>query len=573
MSEEPARSSARSWRPAPWLSGYRGAWFKYDLVGALTVWALLIPESLAYATIAGVSPVVGLYAAVPALIIYALLGSSRHLVISPMSATAALSGSVAALYGDGTPEGVLRVTLVLAVAAGVMGVVAGVLRLGFLSAFVSEPVLKGFIVGLALTIALGQVPRLLDVKAPPDGTGFFPSIWQIVTELDTVQVPSMVVGLVALACLVLIRRFLLGVPGPLVVVLAGILASRLFALEELGVPLVGKIPSGLPAPALPGGSLEEYLELAGPAAGVLLIGFVEGLAAAKTYAARFHYRLDHNRELTALGACNVGAGLFGGMVVNGSLSKTAVNGTSGARTQASNVMVAALTVLTLLFFTGPFGDLPEPVLAAIVIAVVGELVNIGSLRRLYRVWSAQLGHVYRVAARADFVAAVAALAGVLALGTLRGLLFGVAISLLLLLLRASRPHLAPLVFREGAWVDSHRVPDAEPSPDGVVVMRVEAQLFFANAEYVADAVRDQCGPGVHAIVLDASTVPAIDVTAADLLAELQEELQGDGVELLFAEGPSQVWEVIDAAGHNALLANVYPSVEDAIAAAEGTPDS
>lgn len=552
---------------APWARGYRRSWLRPDVVAGLTVWAVLIPESLAYATIAGVPPVVGLYAAVPALVLYALFGSSRHLVVGPMSATAALSGSIAIAYGGGTPEGTLRVTATLALVVGVAGVVAGLCRLGFLSSFISEPVLKGFIIGLALTIILGQVPTLLEIDKAEGG--FFRSTWTLVTELGDVHWLSALVGIAALVLVMVLRRLAPRIPGSLVVVALGILAVRLFGLDSHGVAVVGPIDSGLPTIGLPGSHPSQYLELAGPALGVLLIGFVEGLAAAKAYAAKLGYEIDTNRELSALGAANTGAGLLSGMVVNGSLSKTAVNGAAGARSQASNVLVGALTVVTLLFLTGLFESLPEPVLAAVVIAAVVELVDFASLRRLYAVWSAPLGRIYRRAARADFIAAVAALLGVLVFGTLPGLFIGVLISLGLLLYRASRPHVARLVRQpgsSGAWLDVARHPDLEPPAD-VVVVRVESGLYFVNADHVRDEILSALGPDTRAVVVDASTVSAIDVSAADMLSQLESELARDGIRLYLAAGIGQVRDVVGAAEGAELLANIHGSVDDAVTAA------
>jgi sulfate permease, SulP family len=422
------------------LQGYRAGWLRGDLVAGLTVWAVLVPEALAYASIAGVSPVVGLYAAPGALILYAAFGSSRHLVVGPMAATAALS---AAAVGDAAAgkSGVFpALTVTLALTTGLLALAAGLLRLGFVANFISEPVLKGFIVGLALTIIIGQIPKLLGVKK---GEGnFFSQLWHLVSHLGEAQWLTVVVGLGSLAVVLVLRRFVPAVPAPLVAVLAGIIAVHAFALEQHGLEIVGHITGGLPSFGLPDVPRQDYLKLAGPAVGVMLVGFAEGLGAAKTYATRNGYQISPNRELIGLGAANLAAGLSSGMVVNGSLSKTAVNGSSGARTQVSGLVVAVLTVITLLFLTGLFEDLPEATLAAVVIAALIELVDYRALRSLYRAYSSRLGHIYGWAARADFIAAVAAMLGVLVFDTLPGLIIGVADSLLLLLYRVSRPHVA-----------------------------------------------------------------------------------------------------------------------------------
>jgi len=292
--------------------------------------------------------------------------------------------------------------------------------------------------------------------------------------------------------------------------------------------------------------LDRYLSLVGPAAGVLLIGFAEGLGAAKTYAAKHGYDVDPNAELLGMGAANVGAGLFGGMVVNGSLSKTAVNGGAGARSQLSGVTVAALTVLTLLFLTGLFEDLPEAVLAAVVIAAVIELVDIAALRRLYRVWTGPLGRIYRHATRVDFIAALAAILGVLVFDTLPGLFIGIGVSVLVLLYRSSRPHVARLVRRpspDGVWIDHDRARQYPLAAD-VAVLRVESGLFFANADHVRDTVLSAVDGDTVAVVLDAETIPGIDVTGAAMLVALRDRLAERGIQLLVAKSIGQVRDVV-----------------------------
>jgi high affinity sulfate transporter 1 len=387
------------------LHGYRASWLRGDVIAGLTVWAVLVPEALAYASIAGVSPVVGLYAAPGALIFYAAFGSSKHLVTGPMAATAALSAAAVGQVAAGKSGLFPALTVTLALDTGIIAVVAGLARLGFVANFISEPVLKGFIVGLALTIIVGQVPKLLGVKK---GEGdFFEQLWHLVTHVGQARWLTVVVGLGSLAVVLALRRVAPVVPAPLVAVLAGIIAVHAFGLNKHGVEIVGHITAGLPSFGLPHVPATDYLKLAGPAVGVMLVGFAEGLGAAKTYAARDGYEISPNRELVGLGAANLAAGLSAGMVVNGSLSKTAVNGSAGARTQASGLVAAVLTIVTLLFLTGLFEDLPEATLSAVVIAALIELVDYRALRDLWRAYSARLGHIYGWAARADFIAAAA----------------------------------------------------------------------------------------------------------------------------------------------------------------------
>jgi|KBSMisStaDraftv2_1062788.scaffolds.fasta_scaffold03038_10 high affinity sulfate transporter 1 len=555
-----------SFRPFGSLRGYRGEWLSGDAIAGLTVWAVLVPEALAYATIAGAPPVVGLYAAPGALILYAVFGSSRHLITGPMSATAALSAAVVAQFATAGSSQFVTLTAALAITAGVIAVIAGLLRLGFVANFISEPVLKGFIIGLALTIIAGQLPKLFGVEG---GSGnFFEKVWDLIRNLGETHWRTLAVGLVSLAIVVGFRRFLPVIPGSLVAVAFGVGVVYAFDLDKHGVEIVGNIDGGLPSLGLPDIRAKQYLELAGSSIGIVLIGFAEGLGAAKTYAAQHHYEIDANSELLGLGAANLGAGLSSGMVVNGSLSKTAVNGGAGAKSQVSGLIVAGLTIVTLLFLTGLFEKLPEPTLAAVVIAAVVELVDIAALRRLRRV--VVRGQRLGIAARPDFVAALAAMLGVLVFDTLPGLVIGISCSLVLLVYRASRPHISELGKTPG---DPHRWSDLERNPDdarvpGIVVMRVEAGLFFANADHVREAVRKAAATdGTRAVVLDAETVAFIDVTAADMLTTLTEELAAEGVVLAVAHDVGQVRDTLSETGAaNAIGRNTYATVDEAIEA-------
>ena len=539
------------------------------MIAGLTVWAVLVPEALAYATIAGVPPVVGLYAAIPALVLYAVAGSSRHLVVGPMSATAALSAASVAPFAGGDSTLFVALTAALAVVTGILALLAGVLRLGFIASLISEPVLKGFIVGLALTILVGQVPKFFGIEKS-DGD-FFQQTWGVITQLGQTQWLTFLVGGLSLAVVLACKRWFPLVPGSLLAVLLGTAASVVFGLQARGVDIVGEIDSGLPHVGLPAaGGLSGYLNLAGPAVGVLIVGFAEGLGAAKTYAARAGDRISPNRELVGLGAANLGAGLCSGMVVNGSLSKTAVNGGAGARSQLSGLVVAVLTLITLLFLTGLFGQLPEATLSAVVIAAVIELVDFPALRRLYRVWTDRLGSIYGFAARADFAAAIAAMLGVLVFDTLPGLIIGIGVSMLLLLHRVARPHVASLAKRDGAWLDVERHDDLQADSEELVV-RVESGLFFANCDHVRDRIEALRTPATRIVVLDAETSPFIDISAAEMLAELAGSLRRDGIELRIARDIGQFRDVMRSAVPEAFHREVFRTIDEALTAPAGPP--
>ena len=549
----------------PSLRAYQRNWARGDVVAGLTVWAVVVPSALAYATIAGVSPVVGLYAVPAALVLYAALGSSRQLITGPSAAAAALSAAIVGNAVAGNGDQFVATTAALAICVGLAALIAGLLRLGFLADFISEPVLKGFIVGLSVTIIVGQIPKLFGVES---GSGdFFERVWDFLINIDETDGITLLVGVGSLAVLFGLARVAPVIPGPLAAVVLGIGAVELFDLGAHGVAIVGAIDPGLPSLGLPDVSLDRFGALMAAALGVMLVGFAESLGTAKTYAQREQREIDPNRELIGLGAANLGAGISGGFAVNGSLSKTAVNSSAGGRTQLVGLIVASLTLLTLLLFTGYFESLPVATLAAIVIAALIDLIELAALRDLYRVYSSRLGRAYGFAARADFIAAVAAMLGVMIFGTLAGLFIGVLISLLLLLYRASRPRVAELgrvPGISGHFSDLDRHPENR-RVEGITVLRIEGGLFFANVGAIAADIRSAArSDHVHAIVLDAETMPFIDVTAAQVLDQVARELRANGVRLVIARDVGQVRDVLDTAPGDSILDYAYPTVDEAV---------
>ncbi|MBK8295068.1 MAG: SulP family inorganic anion transporter [Solirubrobacterales bacterium] len=548
----------------PSLRGYRKGWLRNDLVSGLTVWAVRVPEALAYASIAGVSPVVGLYAAPAALIFYAAFGSSRQLIVGPGSATAALS---AATIGDMVAPGsgaFLALTTTLAITTGMIALVAGFLRLGFLASFISEPVIKGFIIGLALTIIIGQVPGLLGMQG---GSGeFFTKLWAVLTNLSTADGLTALIGILSLGFILGVKRVSRSVPGSLIVALVAIVLVTTLNLQDHGVAIVGAIDTGLPdfgTPDVPSG---HWGDLMAGGFAMLLIAFAEGLGAAKTFAAKEHEQVDANKELIGLGAASLGAGLSGGMSVNGSLSKSAVNVDSGAKSQMSGLFVAALTILTILFLTGLFEDLPEATLAAIVIAAVIDLVDVPALIRFFKAPGrsdrARLG----VAGRPDFIASVAAMLGVLVFDTLPGLIIGIIVSILLLVYRTSRPNIAVLgkaPGEGGQFNDIKRHPENRPVR-GISVLRVEGGLFFANADTVTAEIRKRGSKeGVKAVIIDAETVPFIDISAMNALNDLAAEFSGEGKRPVMARNTGTVREELERSG-SGYGWEVFPGVREAV---------
>ena len=549
----------------PSLRAYQRNWARGDVVAGLTVWAVVVPSALAYATIAGVSPVVGLYAVPAALVLYAALGSSRQLITGPSAAAAALSAAIVGNAVAGNGDQFVATTAALAICVGLAALIAGLLRLGFLADFISEPVLKGFIVGLSVTIIVGQIPKLFGVE--PGSGDFFERVWDFLINIGETDGLTLLVGVGSLAVLFGLTRVAPVIPGPLAAVVLGIGAVELFDLGAHGVAIVGSIDPGLPSLGLPDVSLDRFGALIAAALGVMLVGFAESLGTAKTYAQREQREIDPNRELIGLGAANLGAGISGGFAVNGSLSKTAVNSSAGGRTQLVGLIVAGLTLLTLLLFTGYFESLPVATLAAIVIAALIDLIDLAALRDLYRVYSSRLGRAYGFAARADFIAAVAAMLGVMIFGTLAGLFIGVLISLLLLLYRASRPRVAELgrvPGISGHFSDLDRHPENR-RVEGITVLRIEGGLFFANVGAIAADIRSAArSDHVHAIVLDAETMPFIDVTAAQVLDQVARELRANGVRLVIARDVGQVRDVLDTAPGDSILDYAYPTVDQAV---------
>lgn len=551
-------------RTPPGLRSAERSTLPRDLLAGLTVWAVLVPEALAYATIAGVPPVVGLYAAPAALALYAVLGSSPSLVVGPMAATSALSAAAIAAQAP-DPATAVVLTAGLAIAVGVVALAAGVLRLGFVASFVSEPVLKGFIIGLAATIIAGQLPKLIGLHSIHGN--FLERMGELVTHLGDAHGASALVGACSLAALVGLERFVPRAPAPLLVVLAAILASKGLDLAGHDVAVVGPIASGLPEVGAPSLSWADYGALSSAAIGIALVGFAEGLAAAKS-AAEPGVEIDPNRELVGLGAANVGAGLSSGMVVAGSLSKTAVARSAGSRSQVTGLVVAIATVLTLLFLTGLFRYLPEPTLAAVVIAAVVGLIDVRALRELARASSADLRRRYGPAGRSDLLAALAALVGVLLFDTLPGLFIGIGVSALLLVYRASRPNVAVLgrVPADGQWRDVRRHPEAASAP-GVVVVRPESGLAYINADNVRAEVLaaiDDAPSPVHRLVIDASAVPTVDLTAATMLAHLDAEVAARGITLVVAGDVGQVRDLLRHSEASRLESAAASTIDDAV---------
>ena len=438
VSKPKPKSLARFLPILVWLPAYKVAWLGTDLVAGLTVVALLIPEGMAYTQIAGVPPEAAFYAAPIGLLMFAIFGTSRQLVVAVSSAIAAMSfATVSEIATPNTTEFIM-LTAALAMLAGLVSILAGLLRLGRVAQFFSESVMVGFITGLALIIIVKQLPKLFGIEG---GTGnSWERLYHFAIHLPQTHLPALLTGLVCLALLILLERFLPRIPAALVALVFGIGLSLAFGLEARGVEVVGELPAGLAAPQLPAISPQQWLLLLPGALGLSLVCFAEAIGPSRAFAAAHKYEIDPNQEWLGVGASNFGAGLFQGFPIGASLSKSAANDQAGAHSEMSGVIAAVVTTLVALFLTQLFYSLPEPTLAAIVIVAVSHMVKVKQLRHLYRV------------RRLDFVLAIVAMLAVMTIEILQGLLVAVILSLFALVWHASKPKLAVL----GRVPNTHR---------------------------------------------------------------------------------------------------------------------
>jgi sulfate permease, SulP family len=512
-----------------WLPGYRSRWLRPDVIAAVAVWAVLVPEGMAYASLAGMPPQAGLFAALAPLLAYAVLGTCRQLDVGPSSAVAAYSAAAVGPLALGDTSRFIALSALLALLAGALLLIAGLARAGFIADFFAKPVMTGFVAGLALVIAVGQLSKLFGVEG--GGTGFFGKLYELIRQLPGYSLLSFGIGVGALALILVLRKVAPKVPGMLVAVVLGVLVVKLLHLQDHGVAVVGALPDGLPGLTWPSFGLDDVRELLPDAFALAIIAFAESIAAARQLATRHKYEVDADQELVALGVANLGAGLFQGFVVDASLSRSAVADSSGVKSQLSSIVLFCFLIVTMLFLLPLFHDLPEAVLGAIVIAAVLHLIDVKALRRLRRV------------DRTDFVVAVLCFAGVLVFGLLVGLAIAVGLSLLALVYRAYRPSYAVLGRAPGD-VDDERLryrgledhPDVETFP-GLIILRVDGELFFANARWFRDLVRTLVrgqDPPVQELLVHAGAVPHLDTTAAEMLKGLIGELDDRGVTLAFA---------------------------------------
>jgi SulP family sulfate permease len=556
--QNPARVSRLSrWVPAlGWIRAYQPKWLRADIVAGITLAAYLLPAGIGDASLANLPPQAGIYACLFSGLVFWLFCSSRHTAITVTSAISLLMGSSLGALAGGDPSrfGALAAGTALLVAA--LAFIAWLLKAGVIVKFISETVLIGFKSGVALYLASTQLPKLFGI--PGSHGNFWARSWNFLTNLGHTNVISLSLGLAALAVLILGKKFLPNRPVAIVVVVGGILVASFTDMGHRGVKVLGEVPQGLPPlqpPALQWSDINELLPLA---LACFLLGAVETVAIGRTFAQKHGYRLDSNQEFLALAGANLAAGFGQGFAVSGGMSQSLVNESGGARTPLSGLIAAGIVLFVALFLSGMLRNLPQPVLAAIVLFAVTGLFKVAALRRMWRFH------------RGEFAVAMAALVGVLGSGLLRGVMLGVVISILMLLRRASRPHVAFLGRIPGTrrFSDMERHPDNERIP-GVLIFRVESSLLYFNVEHVRDSVSaklDSAPEPVKLVICDLSNAPLVDLAGGEMLNDSQHELADKGIQFRIVEARSSVRDFLRVEGLDAKVGHIgrFQSIADVL---------
>ncbi|WP_062350570.1 SulP family inorganic anion transporter [Herbidospora yilanensis] len=540
------------------LREYRRAWVRGDLLAGLTVAGYLVPQVMAYATVAGLPPVAGLWAALPALALYPLFGSSRQLSMGPESSTALMTAVTIGPLAAGDPVRYAQLAAALAIVVGVLALICWLLRMGFVADLLSRPVLIGYLTGLGLTMIMSQLERITGVRV--SGDTFFEELASFAVGIGHLDLWTLLFAVVVLCFLFLLDRLLPAFPGPLLAVLLATVVVAMFGLERAGIAVIGRIPAGLPAPQLPTPS--GWSELILPAVGVLLVGYSDNMLTGRSFAARRNQRIDANRELLALGVANLGAGVLRGFPISSSGSRTALGVTAGARTQVYS-LVSLVAVVVVLVAAGPLlAWFPVAALGAIVIFAATRLIDIGQFRRLL---------AFR---RSEFLLAAATCLSVLLLDILYGVLLAVALSVAEMLARIARPHDAVLGLVPGlaGMHDIDDYPQAHTIP-GLVIYRYDSPLFFANAEdfrrRALASVDDHDGP-VRWFVLNVEANVEVDITALDAVESLRAELARRGIVFGLARVKRDLREYLDSYGLSRSIGEefLFPTLPTTVAAYE-----
>jgi SulP family sulfate permease len=509
-----------------------------DIVAGVVLAGLLVPQGMAYAGIAGVPPQMGLYAAAAGMFVYAMFGTSRQLAVTTTSSSAAMLAALVSPLAPGDVSHYSMLASAATVAAGLIFLASGLLKLGSVSEFISKPVLKGFVFGLALIIMVKQAHKFMGI---PGGHGsFFHQAWNVITSLRAVNPWTLSVGTIALVIMYLLATVAPRVPAALVVLVLGTLAVPWFGLQQHGVEVVGTMHASLPSLSWPKIGEDEIGDIFVGAIGIVLVLMAEALVAGRTFAAKHKYEIDPNQELSAIGLANVTSGLVGGIIVGGGMSGTAANDAGGARSQLSAITASLCVVLTLAFLLPAIRNLPEAVLAAIVINAVVHLADVATLR-----YYVKLG-------TGSFWVSLIALVAVLQMGILKGLIFAVGLTLIVLMRKLSKPQDSVLgrLAGSGDFVDIARYPEAKQVP-GLLIFRPNGVLFFANAGRIRNRLRElveNSDAPLHTVVLNLETSPEIDLTSLEMLQQMAGELQEMGIGVCFARVADPVRDLFARSG-------------------------
>jgi SulP family sulfate permease len=539
-----------------WLPHYRRADLAPDLVAGLTGAAILVPQSMAYATIAGLPPIVGLYASVVPVLVYAVFGQARQLSVGPLATISIIAAAALAKLAPAGSAQYIAYAATLALLVGFVHIGLGVARLGFLLRFLSEPVITGFIAAVGVIIITTQLGPLFGYSVPSSSLPY-QTVYDWAIRLDETSVATLAMSVAALTVMLALRGKP-RLPGALALVIVASIATYAFDLDAHSIAVVGNVPGGLAGPEMPPFSWDAVRTLLPAAFAITFIGFLESIALARTYAREHHYEVRTNHELVALGLTNASAGLFQGMVVTGAVTRSSIIDAAGARTQLSGAVSAVVVTPFLLFWTDAFSYIPTAVLAAIVVVAVLGFVKIGEARRLWRVQ------------RADFWLMMLAFGATMAFGLEIGVLVAVFASIALIVYRVTRPRI-PELGREPntrAFVELGRHPGVETFP-GVVILRVETPLYFTNAESVEQRLRVLVAsrPELRTIVLDAGGINHLDSTGDQMLRKVAGDFAERGIRMLLVDVAENVRDVMDASGFTALVgADAFlPTDADAVA--------
>lgn len=551
--------------------GYPRRWLKADVLSALTIGAMLIPQGLAYAQIVGVRPAAGLYAGIAGMLGYALFGPSRHLIVGPEAGASILTASALGAVASGAdPARQASLAALLALMVGVLSLLGGLLKTGALADFLSKPILVGYINGAALIIIGSQLARLFGLERKANE--FAGQVYEVGVNLPRAHVPTVLLGLGAIAVLVLLKRFLPKAPGPLILVVLTAAAGELFQLEHGGMKVVGTLSAAPPSFGLPSVGFGDVRALLPAAFSLTLVNYASSVLSGRVYADRFRYHLDSNQEFLGQAAANLANAFTHGFPVTGSDSRTAVNVSMGGRSQLVGVLASAVVLVFALFLTPLLRNLPLVTLGAIVVVAAVYLLDVRSVVELWRVRPVEA------------VLAMVTTVGVLVLGILQGILVAVALALGDLIRRAARPHDAVLGTKPGmlGYHDITRYAGAETIP-GLIIYRFDAPLFFANARHLCEEARALIAGSpvaVRCFLLDASAVFDLDVTAAEGLEKLRREFEEEGVVLAIAEARAPLRRLLRRSGLAERMGpeNLHPTVEAAVhgflerqASAAGSP--